>query len=342
MIFYSKHERKFQAGGIFLPSVIPTVVSAYTKAKGTKINPMNWGVKDYSRSKDRFAAYKEAKLAGEKEFMYKGKRYSTKYAGTPRQEVGRYGIDGRPVSKENLQAPAEVHLFPKLGKFLPGHISANDGTGTLAVDYSGRGNFTDPLTKVDFKGAEVYNVYGHDNDKFIDKAISLPEGEYAEGGSPSTWNLFTNNCADNMCDAFGVPRSSGITTPPAAVDKIAEKYPTMEVTGRTEEEIENNLDVIISKGSKDILKNAEHIIGIMASPEWPEYKRKYYNREIQAALVSEGTGDLPNSRVKGIDSKRPSDHYDGIIGPETTSLLSKHKNTPIKKQGGLFYNGSQQ
>ncbi len=80
---------KFKKGGL-----IKAQYGLFDKVKST-LNPYNWGVEDYSKEKNFNKAYASAKKAGEKEFMYKGKRYNTNYAGTPRQEVGAYGADGR-------------------------------------------------------------------------------------------------------------------------------------------------------------------------------------------------------------------------------------------------------
>jgi len=54
----------------------------------SKLNPYNWGVPDYSRLGKFSLAYKTAKKDGLKEFMWNNERYTTEYAGSPRQEVG--------------------------------------------------------------------------------------------------------------------------------------------------------------------------------------------------------------------------------------------------------------
>lgn len=43
-----------------------------------KLNPKNWGVNDYTDKEDFNNAYSSARKSGEKEFMWNGKRYSTK------------------------------------------------------------------------------------------------------------------------------------------------------------------------------------------------------------------------------------------------------------------------
>lgn len=56
------------------------------------LNPKNWGVADYSKSNNFNSAYASAKKAGEKEFIYNGKRFSTKSDMSPEQEMKVYGI----------------------------------------------------------------------------------------------------------------------------------------------------------------------------------------------------------------------------------------------------------
>lgn len=55
-------------------------------------NPKNWGKKDFSDSPNFDAAYESAKKSGNKEFIYKGNRFTTEYKGTPTEEMATYGI----------------------------------------------------------------------------------------------------------------------------------------------------------------------------------------------------------------------------------------------------------
>ena len=76
---------------------IPSAQNGIEKAQLGKYipswaNPMNWGVADYTDKKDFNSAYAAAKKAGEDEFMFNDKRYSTDYKGTPKQEMKSYGI----------------------------------------------------------------------------------------------------------------------------------------------------------------------------------------------------------------------------------------------------------
>ncbi len=55
-------------------------------------NPKNWGVTDYTNEKDFNSAYTSARRNGEKEFMYRNRRYSSNYNGTPEQQLKETGI----------------------------------------------------------------------------------------------------------------------------------------------------------------------------------------------------------------------------------------------------------
>ncbi len=263
---------QFQDGG-----EIPQAQNGWLEKLTSTLNPYNWRVEDYSKEKDFTKAYSTAKKAGEEEFMYKGKRYNTKYAGTPRQEVGTYGVDGKPVHPMDLNHPAQVNLYPAFGKYLPGHISASVGDNETSIDYSSRGNFPFGINEVKNKGEKSFNVYGQDNLTFSNKAASLPTGDYMleDKYTPSDWNLFTNNCADNVCDAFGIPRSKGIQTPSGAVSKIKKKYPTLDITGKAYEDYYHLSEKLQSSFPEKILPQAKNILGIASSPDLKKLKPKF-------------------------------------------------------------------
>lgn len=62
------------------------------KIKGSKLNPKNWGVPDYTDKGSRGTAYAAARKAGEKEFMWNNQRFNTNYDGTPQQQLKETGI----------------------------------------------------------------------------------------------------------------------------------------------------------------------------------------------------------------------------------------------------------
>ena len=302
------------------------------------VNPMNWGVEDYSNYGSFSKAYSKAKKAGEKEFMYGNTRYSTDYAGTPRQEVGAYGINGKPLHPMDLNAPTQTNLYPPFGAYLPGHISAQALIpGYPSVDYSGMGNYVGGIGPADKEeGEKSYYSYGVNSDKFYDVAAKLPEGSFNPGSKPSTWNLFTNNCADNVCDAMGVSRTPfGITLPDVAMKKIKKKYPTLDVTGRTYADYVNLMsDLESSSKPKDVLKKANYILGIASSPEFKdkgvlEGGDKVLINSIQQALWESGY-ELPKSKLK---TRKDGRNFDGVFATETKAALEDWQ-SKNKKYGG--------
>lgn len=297
------------------------------------LNPKNWGVKDYSDTGDFSKAYQSAKKSGEEEFMWNGERYNTKYAGTPRQEVGAYGIAGKPLSKKQIEDVATVSVFPPLtDKYLPGHMAASMQNNQVSVDYSAKGNkpfgtYTGKLWK---GNPSFYNVYGVDQQKFYEKAGSLPSSHpLLEDSRASDWSLFTNNCADNVCDALGIERSKGITTPWGAMDRAKEKYPSMDVTGRTRDDYREMADRLEKEDPKKVLSQAKNILGIASSPDlqeknWGEYlsPSRELVKSLQVALSKEGY-KLPNSEAPS--ANRTGMSFDGIFGPETKAALEDYQ-----------------
>jgi hypothetical protein len=226
------------------------------------LNPKNWGINDYSNLKSFNEAYKIAKTNGENNFMWNGKRFNTSYAGTPRQEIGAYGINGKPVSKEMLNNEAILNYYLALNnnKFLPGHIEAEAEfeDRPYSIDYNDYGNNNYGINTEKERGKKTYNVYGLNKERFKEKALSLPDGIKWN----STYDLYTNNCADNICDAFDIPRNKILTTPKYAKNQILNKYPTIESTGRTYDDYYNSFEK-----EKNILKNAKYWLGISSSPD---------------------------------------------------------------------------
>jgi len=297
------------------------------------LNPKNWGVTNYSDKGSFDSAYSTAKKAGEQEFMFNNKRYNTKYAGTPRQEVGRYGVNGQQINPEIIDQPAKTTLFPSFynstaitGRYLPGHIGASVSDGkyiTPTVNYSSMGNEVRGVQDAFRKDEKTYYSYGVDPVKFTDKAKSLPLTEKAakfmqEKSTPSDWNLFTNNCADNVCDAFGIPRNKGLQTPSDAIDKIKEKYPTQDVTGRTYGNYVKLYEGLQNQPNEKILSQANNILGIASSPEIQ--KSGLSNKlisTIQGVLAEEGYDLSKSLKQKG--------NYDGVLGDETKKALQDYQ-----------------
>ena len=101
--------------------------------KGTMLNPYNWGVEDFSDSATRDKAYEKAKRNSLDEFIYRGKRYSTDFAGTPNQEAKMY-------HNKTIDDSVIVNKYdPITSKYLPGHIEAFGNEDAVGVVDTGSG-----------------------------------------------------------------------------------------------------------------------------------------------------------------------------------------------------------
>jgi len=219
----------------------------YKKVVST-LNPKNWGVTDYSNVGTFSKAYQKAKLSGEKEFMYNGERKSTNYAGTPEQEISQYGVNGKKIHPLDINDKIIINEFPMFHKdYLPGHLEAGKEDGS-SISYGLAGN---AYLHNNSKNKKTFYAYGSNPDTYYKKYQNLQdenrqldiEEETTKKTQDSSWNLFKNNCADNVIDSFGIKRKSGLQTPSDAVERISQKYPVLEVTGRTPDEFkqkENN------------------------------------------------------------------------------------------------------
>ena len=74
--------------------------SLIEKIKGSKLNPKNWGVSDYSDKGNFNTAYSTARKAGEKEFMWNNKRFNTQNAGTASQQFNMYKNTNSMITSE--------------------------------------------------------------------------------------------------------------------------------------------------------------------------------------------------------------------------------------------------
>ena len=92
------------------PSLYNSVVN---KLNDFGLNPKNWGVKDLSNLKTRGEAFNTARNKGEKEFMYKGTRYNTNYAGTTEQQLKETGLTNEQIqNRSTLNKNLANNLYP--------------------------------------------------------------------------------------------------------------------------------------------------------------------------------------------------------------------------------------
>lgn len=99
-------------------------VSLWDELKGSKINPKNWGVPDYSDKEDFDNAFSSARKAGEKEFMWNNKRYSTAMEGENRPESS---FPRSRAFRENVYKAISPSSYPidQFGRALKNIISGN-------------------------------------------------------------------------------------------------------------------------------------------------------------------------------------------------------------------------
>lgn len=84
------------------------------------LNYKNWGLKDYSDYTTRGSAFRNARANGEKEFMYKGVRYNTNYAGTPEQQLKETGLTNEQIqNRSKINKSLGKNLLPVSYENLP-------------------------------------------------------------------------------------------------------------------------------------------------------------------------------------------------------------------------------
>ena len=102
------------------------------------LNYKNWGLKDYSDYTTRGSAFRNARTNGEKEFIYKGVRYPTTYAGTPEQQLRETGLTNEQIQdRSEVNKKAGKNLLPlgyDIGKYLTATNSDEKNSDRKTVD----------------------------------------------------------------------------------------------------------------------------------------------------------------------------------------------------------------
>ena len=115
------------------------VLPDWDKVKST-LNPKNWGVSDYSDKGDFNTAYSSARKAGEKEFMWNNKRYSTKK-------------DTDPIYKdEYLNAYGKIY-YPNYIKSVNKNLDLKSDT----IPSTERAHFIPVINKIFYYDEESFN-----------------------------------------------------------------------------------------------------------------------------------------------------------------------------------------
>ncbi|NLZ83213.1 MAG: hypothetical protein GX915_06085, partial [Clostridiales bacterium] len=158
------------------------------------LNPKNWGVEDYTDKGEFGEAYSSARQAGEKEFMWNGKRYSTTMKNLPGERImERDDFKGtiftRPESKEKFKNFKQYHVNSKHGDLFNYYKGEPliAGTHNLQVSKYRPDDETNPNSKYisiqndEFKDAIVYylnNYYQETGKSNRASYIRTPDGKY--------------------------------------------------------------------------------------------------------------------------------------------------------------------
>lgn len=298
-------------------------------------NPKNWGVDSYDDKESFNKAYSSSKNDGKKEFLYGGKRYNTRYKGTPGQEHKAYGVDGNRTKKEDYSwTDTDISYYDmgsnlsKRGGFLSGHISSNKHEAGVnssrpasSIDARPGKTYISGLSPI--SPSSTYRVYGSsidDDNRWYDK-----REETKKDGTD--WNLLTNNCADGQCDAFGVEKNKGLQTPSGALKRIKSRYPVMDVTGRTSEDYKRRFTNDLNNDG-DILDKATDAFELFTDerefePIGENDLRKDYVQRVQGKLNEAGYNMSSSMKSDGT--------YDGVVGKDTRRALGRWKKNNSKK-----------
>jgi len=157
-----------------LPGVTITAKKLTPKHRSllSYINPLNWGLHDYSKSSTFQRAYRKAKDAGDRNFMYGSNRYSTAYAGTPAQEMEQYGI----TADQRVFNPSQTRL--NLGNLntTSGYDTDLSDVFNTAITGKNKKGFFDDVVKKEHDAFRLYLGLPQEQNSF--KPSTFKEGAY--------------------------------------------------------------------------------------------------------------------------------------------------------------------
>ena len=142
------------------------------------LNPKNWFVKDYTKSGDFNTAFRDAKKAGEEEFIWNNKRYSTKSNLSEEAQMKSYGITDE--QRKLTPSGSDRFLYEPIKKASENISKINTGWGydipikNLALASLGKNSLL-PLTQgqgLDWKKNKVYFEEGLPTSMFADYSDS--------------------------------------------------------------------------------------------------------------------------------------------------------------------------
>jgi len=281
-------------------------VPGLDKVKAT-LNPKNWGVPDYSDKGSRDAAYAAAKRAGEKEFMWNGNRYHTKYGGTVQEEVKSYFpeynvITGVEPGDYVMTALCKSTKWP--------HVFTVDLNKKTVIDYPIGYNYSE------------FGVSAYDDTKYYASKINTDSiydkiSKRTENNNYGEYDFIDNNCAGAVCAGLDLPYGK-LPLPSTVPRKLKSKYPTIELTSNVTDskELDNLYDSFYNDAKDPLLNTSINTFEKHSSD-------KYLIKLLQEVLFEKGY-KLPKSTNK-------YGGFDGIWGDETKNALLDWQNKNNKK-----------
>jgi len=157
------------------------------------MNPKNWGVTDYSDRKDFNTAYSDARNKGEKEFLYKDKRYNTNYKGTPQQQLKETGLTNSQIqNRSKLNKNLAENIYPYSYEGLEKRVWSAGVMGKKEENRKAIDKDPKPYDKEKLDALNLYSGIPQKNNTF---KIS----NYKPSNSSENINYYTFN---NQNDAF--------------------------------------------------------------------------------------------------------------------------------------------
>ena len=146
----------------------------------TALNPYNMGVDDYSSEKDFGTAYSKARDEGEKEFLYKNKRYNTKYRGTNEEQLKQTGITDNQLQGYNfIRKQLSKNLAPKgydnkIGRFIEAVFSSETPQDRVEFDKTAKNESGAANWEVEWnrRRTDAHNLYTGKPQKYNTFSIS--------------------------------------------------------------------------------------------------------------------------------------------------------------------------
>jgi hypothetical protein len=152
------------------------------------MNPLNWGVTDYSDKGDFNTAYSSARKEGKKEFLFNDKRYNTDYKGTPQQQLKETGLTNKQITESKMLKKVYKNTTPYT-TILPPLIQGLKG-------YAG---FEDKNRDINVENPFPIAYYLENNQKLFRDLSEEEQKNYKELSKPyfkradDAWALYTGN-----------------------------------------------------------------------------------------------------------------------------------------------------